>query len=388
VRGTTSGALCALLWLAGPGMVRAQSEAEAFPPAAQLLSSRCALPACHGVEGRAGLHLDAASIYRSAVNVPATTDRRALRVSPGDPEGSLLYRKLLPPPTGSYLGPRMPLGMAPLSEEEITIVRHWIESFPAEAWGKSSPPPPRPARSFHDSFLANLPTPVPLGGRTLDFRLAHRFKESVDAAGSAGFYGLDTGAWVSLGLAYGFSDRWEAGLRHTNLEQANELWVKVTPLQQAEQGPPLSLAIVASGSNLRGPGLEHRNRAGAQVVLARRVTDWLSLMAVPTYHTPTHYLDAEDDRGTLALGAGAEWRIKENLAITTEWIGQLDGVMAPYQSASIGLSIATARHTFQLLLTNTSGTHPDLYAPGGDLDWRDGDFRIGFNLSRRFEFAR
>jgi len=362
------------------------SELEAAAAVESLLAGRCALPACHGAQAEGGMRLDAGSLYRQTVNVPSASQRGWLRVAPRDPERSLLYRRLLLPQDGGHHGARMPKGMAPLSDDEMATIRRWIESFPEERWGEPAAASTRPAaaapRAFHDQFLANLPTSEPLGANTLSFRIAHRFKAAASEAGASQLYGLDSGAWVSLGLAYGWSPRWEAGLRHTNLEEGTELYVKATPLRQSADGPPISLSVIASGSHLHAAGLVHENRAGAQVVVARRFTDWLSVMAVPSYYRPLHYLDPENDRGTLALGIGAEWRIREEFAILTEWVGQGDGVTAPYQSASIGVSMATARHSFQIFLTNTTGAHPDLYLPGGDLDWGAGDFRIGFNISR------
>ena len=72
------------------------------------------------------------------------------------------------------------------------------------------------------------------------------------------------------------------------------------------------------------------------------------------------------------------------LAIAGEWVIQTSGVSASYQGASLGLGIATSRHTFYLVASTTSGTHTDLYAPGGDPDVEEGDFRLGFNISRTF----
>jgi len=59
-------------------------------------------------------------------------------------------------------------------------------------------------------------------------------------------------------------------------------------------------------------------------------------------------------------------------------------VQAEYQSFSLGFSILTGRHAFNLIATNTAGTHADLYAPGGDLDWGERDFRLGFNIAVNF----
>jgi hypothetical protein len=81
---------------------------------------------------------------------------------------------------------------------------------------------------------------------------------------------------------------------------------------------------------------------------------------------------------------GGEWRLNHRMAVTGEWIAQLSGVQNDFQSGSIGFSIATARHAFHVFATNTPGAQTDLYVTGGDVKLRDGDFRLGFNISRTF----
>ena len=345
------------------------------------------MPGCHlGPEARAGLRLEVGQISPTAVNVRARTEPPLLRVAPRSPEQSLLFLKLLPPDQGHYRGPRMPLSMDPLSAEEIALVREWIESFPADRWPSPPPAEPsaRPPRTFHDSALVNLPTPDPIGRRSLEFRILHRFKAPARDAGSHDFYGLDSDAWVSIGLAYGLADTVEVGLRRTNLQHDVEAYSKWVPIRQRPGGAPLSLALRGSYSNLRETIGVNRNRYGAQAVLARRFGDHLSLMLVPTYVTRTNYVDEIDARGTGAVGVGGEWRLNTRMAVTGEWIAQLSGVRNDFQSGSIGFSIATARHAFHVFATNTAGAQTDLYVTGGDVKLRDGDFRLGFNISRTF----
>jgi len=215
----------------------------------------------------------------------------------------------------------------------------------------------------------------------------HRFKASVADAGSKGFYGLDSGAWISLDLAYGLSDSIDIGLRRTNLETDYEGYAKWAAIRQDATGSPISVAFRGSVSDVRESGRVNRAGWAAQVILGRRFSDLLSLMVVPTYVTRTNHLDRQDRRGTGALGAGAELRLGPRHAVTGEWIVQSSGVKAPFQSAALGFSVATARHVFHMLLTNTQGSQTDLYAPGGDLDARDGKFRLGFNISRTHAFG-
>jgi len=368
-----------------PERPAAPADAELFERAGRLLQSRCAMPGCHlGPDAMQALRLEVREIYRSSVNVRARTDPRLLRLVPRAPLQSLLYLKLLPQDRGGYRGPRMPQGMNPLGDEEIEVVRKWIEAFPEATWG----PPPLgeatalPARTFQDGTLVNLPTSEPLGRHALDVRILHRFKAPVAEAGSHGFYGLDSDAWVSIGLAFGLTGALEVGLRRTNLHDDFEAYAKWVLLRQASGGPPLSLALRGSVSDIREKGASNTDRQGAQMILARRFGARLSLLLVPTYVTRTNYLDAADRRGTCAVGAGAELRLNSKTAITGEWVAPLRGVENDFQSASLGYAIATARHAFEIFVTNTAGAHTDLYAPGGDLDARKGDYRLGFNISR------
>jgi len=319
--------------------------------------------------------------------VRARTDPRLLRVAPGAPDQSLLYRKLLPQEQGHYRGPRMPRSMNPLTDDQIALVRQWIESFPVDLWGHAQSATPESARTrtFQDSTLANLPTSDPLGAGTMEFRILHRFKPSAPDAGGQGLYGLDGGAWISFGLAFGLTDHLEVGLRRTNLQADYEAFLKASLVQQQAGHAPLSLALRASASSARqDTGVANPTRYAAQTILARRFGRALSVMLVPTYVTHTNFQNATDLSGTGAIGAGLEWCLSPKHAITAEWIVQKSGVKAPYQGASLGFSIATARHVFHIMATNVSGAHTDLYAPGGDLDPRDGDFRLGFNISRSY----
>ena len=370
---------------AAPEQVPSPDQSALFARVGRLLQSRCAMPGCHlGPDSMKGMRMEVAQIYRSSVNVRSRTDPGLLRVAPGAPDRSLLYLKLLPPEQGRYHGPRMPLSMNPLKPEEIDLVRQWIESFPADLWGVPQLPEKAATavRTFHGSTLANLPTPDPIGARSLEFEILHRFRESARGAGSKDFYGLDSGAWISIGLAYGLTDTIEMGLRRTNLEHDYETYAEWTPVRQGAGGAPVSLALRGSYSNLRETGAFNRDRAGAQVIVARRFGERLSLMLVPTYVSHVNFLNPGDRRGTTAVGAGGELRLDSRMALTGEWIAQTSGVESAYQSGSIGFSIATARHVFHVFATNTAGAHTDLYAPGGDLDLGSGYFRLGFNITR------
>lgn len=100
------------------------SVATAAPTLTQLqndiFTPRCS--GCHPPSG-GGLDLRAGHTYSSTVNVPSSENPSLMRVKPGDPDNSYLYRKLV----GSGIsGARMPAGGPFLTQSELDRVRGWI----------------------------------------------------------------------------------------------------------------------------------------------------------------------------------------------------------------------------------------------------------------------
>lgn len=78
---------------------------------------------CHGNSGPAGLSLTAANAYSNLVNVASRTNPSVLRVTPGDPDNSMIIMKV---EGRAGVGSRMPLGGSALSAETIELLRDWI----------------------------------------------------------------------------------------------------------------------------------------------------------------------------------------------------------------------------------------------------------------------
>lgn len=98
---------------------------SAFQPVATILESSCATSACHSASRGAGQLVLAPDVARSnLVDVPSNQQESAILVVPGDPEASYLMAKLRG--DEGIRGSRMPIGQAPLSEEEMATVSGWI----------------------------------------------------------------------------------------------------------------------------------------------------------------------------------------------------------------------------------------------------------------------
>jgi hypothetical protein len=89
----------------------------------------CALQGCHGAAApQADLRLAPGVAYGSLVGVPSQMDPARLRVAPGDPEGSFLWRKVAARTIGltDVAGLGMPIGDPPFDAVELEALRLWI----------------------------------------------------------------------------------------------------------------------------------------------------------------------------------------------------------------------------------------------------------------------
>jgi hypothetical protein len=111
--------------------------------AQEVFAQSCALSGCHDSEShRFGLILLPNAAYSNIVGVTPTTPAAAadglLRITPGDPDMSFLYRKITADLLPGY-GPPMPLTGPGVSPALSEIIRLWIlgdgEVPPASATG-------------------------------------------------------------------------------------------------------------------------------------------------------------------------------------------------------------------------------------------------------------
>jgi hypothetical protein len=91
-------------------------------------SGRAACTSCHNAQNArfaANLNLAGADAYAQLVNARSTGKSGAVRVLPGDPDGSYLIQKIEGAP--GIVGERMPRTSGPfLTPGQILIIRTWI----------------------------------------------------------------------------------------------------------------------------------------------------------------------------------------------------------------------------------------------------------------------
>ncbi len=266
---------------------------------------------------------------------------------------------------------------------------------------------------FHGVFQINLPSTATLGKRVFEFRIDHRFGR---VGTERGAFGIDAGANISYGFAYGIFDGWDVLLRRSNSRKDYELGTKYMPIRQ-EAGKPLSFGGYASVEYMRDfPSNTANPWAGSfQMLLSRLWFDRWSTQLVLSYSLRTNHkvgptVDFEDGKGpvkvkdkrgslgvglasTVWLGQRKRWGIdiEYYLPIPSNKFyfngGNADPNGSNIGSWSLGGSVRTNRHFFQIFMTNTREIHTNLYAPGGQSKnpfENRGNFYLGFNLSRQW----
>lgn len=169
-RGSTAAALIGLLALAGcagDGGTPVPVQGWFNQLQTQVFNQHCLSAGCHNSTNVAGgLNLSPGASYAALVGVePDNVVARAdgmLRVEAFDPDNSFLLTKVTMPGAGE--GGRMPLSAAPLSNDDINLIRTWITEGapPAETGGPTETPTPTvPATATAVDTATASVTPTP-----------------------------------------------------------------------------------------------------------------------------------------------------------------------------------------------------------------------------------
>jgi len=355
---------------------------------ADLLSARCA--SCHGgANPAADLRLLGVPFQSALVDVPSTRKSSAVLVRPGEPGRSYLMAKL--EGREGIDGVRMPAEGPYLDPEELEIVGNWIAGLGRTAGGPAAITAGRGARHFTATRLINLPTAETTGASDIVFSISHRFVPAATSGHDPDFFGLNGPAHIMLKLSYGVSEDVSVGLAHSNLYNEYEAGLRWGFLEQglAGNGPPLSAALVVSGSLVTqdngqdGVFSSDNIKFNAQLPVSRGLSDRAVLLLVPSYSTNTNHWSNDSDV-TLALGVGGNIRIERGFSVSGEWVPVLDGYGADFDGWAVGVDYEVGGHVFQVFGTNNTGVLTDQYLPGGYPELGSSDFRFGFNIFRTF----
>ena len=261
-------------------------------------------------------------------------------------------------------------------------------------------------QTFKDTRVINSHSVETLRAGRMDIRIAHRFG---DIAGTAGgwqtFYGLENASDIMIGAEFGISDNLMFGINRTKgagpLKQNVHGFLKFRLItQEIEGNQPFSLAFLAMGSGSTMPKSDiegvlnffeksaHRFSYHLQVIMARQFSERFSFQVSGGW-TYRNIVPSNDQNDLVSVGAASRLQLTKSIGIILDAnfpISELRNTdNGFYPAIGIGFEWETGGgHVFQLNVTNATGIAETDYIPHTQSNWFDGEYRLGFTISRLF----
>lgn len=262
-------------------------------------------------------------------------------------------------------------------------------------------------QTFRHSRIINSHSVETLPAKKLDFRIVHRFGDLVGSNGGwPTFYGLENASDISIGFEYGLSDFMMVGINRTKgsgpLKQNINGLYKVRIMTQERNGNlPFSLTAIGtiSFSTMQKSEIigvlnaftkgSHRLTSHFGLHIARKFSDRFSAQFNAQW-TYRNVVLTGDDNDLPSIGGGLRAQVSKSMALLFDATFPILSDLRTsengyYPSLGIGFEFDTSGgHVFQVNLTNSQGIAETDYIPYSRSNWADGEFRLGFTISRLF----
>jgi hypothetical protein len=234
----------------------------------------------------------------------------------------------------------------------------------------------------------------------LDFRISHRF--GTVNSGAYEFFGLDQ-ANIHFSLEYGIFDWMMIGVGRGTYEKTYDAFTKLTLLRQSSGARvmPVTVSFFASAAlkTTKWPDPARTNYFSSrlaytsQVLIARKISQGLSLQLTPSYVHRNLVATELDPNDLWAMGAGGRLKLSKRISLNAEYFYLVNAdntyMSSPvYNPLSVGVDIETGGHVFQLILTNSLAMIEKGFIGETTGRWMNGDIHIGFNISRVFTLKK
>mgnify|MGYP006921595087 CR=1 FL=1 len=251
--------------------------------------------------------------------------------------------------------------------------------------------PARPA--FESSFVIDNPTNEVLGKNTLEVMMQHRF--GLINGGTNDLAGFWAPSNIRIALAYGIHERVTIGYGTTKFNRLQDFNWKVALLRQTRSDRiPLSITYygnftIDARKKENFNMTQDRYSFFNQVIFARRFSPKVSFQIAPSI---SHYnlVDEGMNNDLVSVAIGGRVKISPQTSILIDYSQPITQYKAddlqPKPGFSLGVEFATSAHEFQLMITNNNGLVPQKNYMYNQYDFFKGDFLIGFNITRKYNF--
>jgi hypothetical protein len=260
----------------------------------------------------------------------------------------------------------------------------------------------KPVKNTFEStwLIDNQSVMVPAKG-TMQMDIMHRFGTVNN--GYEDFYGIYAPSNIRIGMSYVPIDKLIVGFGFTKVNLTWDLTAKYALVKQMTSGGwPVSITLYGNMAVDTRPEENFVNSTDrlsyfSQLIIARKVTDNFSLQFAPSlshFNAVEGYVDEEGniqgkmENDHFAVSVGARYKVTSGTVIMVNYDQPLTKHTTdnPQPNIALGVEFNTSSHAFQLFLSNYQYIVPQLNNMYNQNDYREGQFLIGFNITRLWNF--
>lgn len=258
----------------------------------------------------------------------------------------------------------------------------------------------KPARrAFESAWWFDGQTGVVYNKGTFEFAINHRF--GLVNQGNNDLFGIYGPSNIRLGFNYAPIQKLNVGFGYTKNKMILDLHAKYAILTQTRsESMPISLTYyVNMGIEMRD-AINYLNSTDRysyyhQLFVMRRFGSKFSAQIGPSlshYNAMTWVNDGGTykvmENDTYGLSVGARYKVTPQLELMLGYDQPLTQheVNQPKPSINVGVNIVTSAHAFQIFFTNNNRILPQENMVFNQNDFSQGDFLIGFNITRLWSF--
>lgn len=241
----------------------------------------------------------------------------------------------------------------------------------------------RPA--FESTSLIENQTNRVYGKGTIEMIMNHRFGL---VTGTNDMIGIWAPANIRIAVNYSITDRITVGFGTTKDKRLQDFSLKGALLRQTVNGKmPVSVTYYGNMtiSALPKENFYHTSDRWSffnQIIIAKRFSKVFSLQLAPSY---SHYnvIDAPMSNDLFAIEFGGRAKVTSDMSILLDVNQPITSQqIAPKSGFSIGTEFSTVGHSFQIFISNYRGIVNQESNMFNQNEFFEGDFAIGFNISR------
>jgi hypothetical protein len=257
-----------------------------------------------------------------------------------------------------------------------------------------------PVVVFESSRLILSQTTETVKKNNLNFMVFHRFG---DLAGSQGggetFFGLDAIADVYVGFEYGLTNNLNIDIGRATIPVGGgmvDLELKYAVLHQLSDGSsPIAISVIAqTGVRPYGAYTSFGDRVSyfAQAIFARKFSHRFSFQIAPSIMQNNLPVQSTPGSGQqiFSISSAATLKVTKLMSLVVDYghsfysAGNLAYSFSDPLGA--GIQVVTGGHVFTLNVTNAKAVSEISSLSRTTSDYARGQFRLGFTISRTFDF--